>query len=688
MAINETSRKYQIITLVLLILLAFSSISFTYIELKTEPPSRVSFAYNGPLFHQSYMGSRISGDSWLGSIHAGLLGRIRDIDGVHWIPELAEDLPQISADGSSFNITIDLKPGLKFGSGGDLTVDDVIFSYKAAVTPSINTARYAEFATYLENNSVTAIGNTMQFSLTKPTAFYHKLLAMPIIEKALFQERYYNCLYGVYDEHSINRDYCDWRGVDQDNNPTLRFAQGAGPYKVKGFTQNQSLDVDYRWQVLQIVVEKNPNYWDSENVKVDEIEFRWVETNPETLASLDNSSIDITDWLYSFNTTAFASMKHVDSNYIEPTSITEISLNHAHSIWGTGMDTPLGQNDTLQAATAAKYVRQALAHLADRDYIVNEIYEGHAVPAASVIPPPAAGWDETLAPYSYDINQAKILMEKAGYNYSLLTDSDGDGFYEDYFFDVALLVPDFDQFRIEWAERYTSELPRIGIESQLFIHHMTTVLDHTRARPEYQIPPPPDYVQGGYEMVFFHTFFDGFEWEPLDSFRSNEFIPHGLNIYNYANTSLDHLLDNYTQELDFFTRNNLLHQIQKHMKEEVVMIPLVYPQNHMGINCRVKGIDPLLYKEGFLLWKNIGISYASCPDGYGPDVLIRSYSTLDILLLLPGIIAGVGLFGILVYRLIVTRVLEQTEGRLYPDEKIRAKEYIEQAKKIAEDEEN
>jgi len=87
-----------------------------------------------------------------------------------------------------------------------------------------------------------------------------------------------------------------------------------------------------------------------------------------------------------------------------------------HPILGTGVDTPLGQEDPSRAAEAARYVRQAISHLVPRQDIIDTILDGYGTPAVTTpITTLTAGYDSSLEPYSFDVEQAKALLELAGY---------------------------------------------------------------------------------------------------------------------------------------------------------------------------------------------------------------------------------------------------------------------------------
>ena len=94
-----------------------------------------------------------------------------------------------------------------------------------------------------------------------------------------------------------------------------------------------------------------------------------------------------------------------------------MGFNMQHPVFGTGVDTPLGKQDPTRAAEAARYVRQAISHLINRDNIISTILAGYGSSGLTTpITRVTAGYDTSLTPYSYDVTLAKSLLAAAGYD--------------------------------------------------------------------------------------------------------------------------------------------------------------------------------------------------------------------------------------------------------------------------------
>jgi cationic peptide transport system substrate-binding protein len=60
-------------------------------------------------------------------------------------------------------------------------------------------------------------------------------------------------------------------------------------------------------------------------------------------------------------------------------------------------------------------VRQALAHAVNKKAIIEAVYYGSATAADSILPPLSWAYNNSLTPYQYDIEKAKLLLSQAGY---------------------------------------------------------------------------------------------------------------------------------------------------------------------------------------------------------------------------------------------------------------------------------
>lgn len=133
-----------------------------------------------------YTSNSYASAQWQSAIVNGLYKRSTSTH-LAWAPDLAVAMPAISADKKRF--TVDLKSDLVFSNGDPLTADDVVFSFKVAITPAINTNFYVGFIGFMNNDSVLKIDNTrIQITLLQAFAFPFSFLSTPLIPEETWRD--------------------------------------------------------------------------------------------------------------------------------------------------------------------------------------------------------------------------------------------------------------------------------------------------------------------------------------------------------------------------------------------------------------------------------------------------------------------------------------------------------------------
>ncbi len=658
--------RKKILVFVLSILLVLSTVVFSMELSDSKIPSRMTILTPTVFSQSSQFGIQIemigSDALWEKNVHAALISTV-----VHqseeWQPILAEALPvAIEQDDGTYIASITLKPDLKFASGNDLTVEDVLFSYKIDMTKSIREGFiYTYLTNYLESNdSITYEGNTLYFHLKQYDLGVSYVFNMFIYEKAVFQPIYESCEQGDEEE-------CVWQSMDG------FYKQGAGPYKFKSW-ENMTVGNEIKESLL---LEKNPYYWDSENVFIDEILYLYIKDASIAFSQMENHTIDLFDSFYSSNSTTYDPYPEIFS-FKDPSNygVQIYQMNHYHPIFGTGMDTPIGEDDPSQAYKGAKNVRKALVHIIDRDWVIDIAYDGLAEPAVTIVPSNSYGFDETLSPYPYDIDKAKSFMEEAGYDYSTLVDTDNDGLYDNYFFNFTLLTPDWVVARTIWSPHIVTEAAKIGIN---ITNVPLTLPSLWELFGDWNSPLLPA-DQGGYDLMAIGHLFTK-DWFYDHDFSNDSLIPGG-NWSNYVNDSLAELFQDYNAKTDRAARSAILYEIQNVLHEEVVHLPVAYPYSIYGIHCRMDGMENVL-NDYQMPWTNLKIDYSACPEEIQPNFLRDLVRSPQFFLVLPGAISGLVLIGLLVNQIFYARV--KKEVKAHPEkEKARVKEYVKKAKKYVD----
>ncbi len=104
-------------------------------------------------------------------------------------------------------------------------------------------------------------------------------------------------------------------------------------------------------------------------------------------------------------------------NEIPPGQLTLIRKKYPEAlhVWPFLRNEYIGFNQTRPPFKDNLKLRQALCWAVDREGIVNQLYEGAAVPANAVLPPGMPGRDDTIPGSGFDLEKAAQLLAEAGY---------------------------------------------------------------------------------------------------------------------------------------------------------------------------------------------------------------------------------------------------------------------------------
>ncbi len=262
------------------------------------------------------------------------------------------------------SVTFAIRSGVKWNNGTAMTPADVVFTYDLIKkNPSINLAG-------LSISSVTSSGNNV--TLTFPTSQYtnlQEIAGVPILPKSV------------------------WGSVKNpatfaDSNPV-----GTGPYKLKSFTPQG------------FTLTKNPDYWQSSDVKIDNVYFPVYTSNTGALTALFSGQIDWTGNFIPGLQKQFVNTAPAYHHYWEAPGSTNALMPNLHK-WPTNQ----------------LPVRQAISAAIDRNLLASEGEAGLENPvsnATGLTLPTFQAWSGPLAKYAISPTgsaaAAKAILKKAGY---------------------------------------------------------------------------------------------------------------------------------------------------------------------------------------------------------------------------------------------------------------------------------
>jgi len=335
------------------------------------------------------------------------LAERENLDTKKMMPALATNW-EVASDQKSWTVT--LREGVTWHDGVAFTADDVKFTFDSYFNDDIGcpTGAFIKDIIGSKDNVVVVDAKTMKFNLPRPYAYFIETIlgATYVVPKHVLE----------------NVAATDWK--------THTFNTASGSYTVGSYTAKGPIGTgpyvydSYDATTFSNKLTKNPNYWGKATLEaagsfaIDTFYVQQIEEADPAISALKAGDVDVLDSQYSLST-KLGSIEKPWGDYVsyDAFGVQEMGLNMNHPVFGTGVATPLGQNDPTRAAEAARYVRQAISHLIDRDSIIANILAGYG--SAGVTTPitrVTAGFDTSLTPYSYDVNMAKSLLAAAGYN--------------------------------------------------------------------------------------------------------------------------------------------------------------------------------------------------------------------------------------------------------------------------------
>ena len=296
-----------------------------------------------------------------------------------------------------------LREGVQFHNGQEFGAEDVRHTFMSIIDPDFASPIRGLF-NWIESIDIID-DHTVQFNLLFPFSPIISVMDRGIIPR--------------------NADEMDDFGM----NPV-----GTGPYRFVNLDRNVSA-----------LVEANPLYW-GEPPKTQSIEFFIIPDNTTRVAALEAGDIDLVH------------------SPLSPMDIARLRDDDRFTVTEMGglALTFLNFNQRSEVLRERE-VRQAIAHMVDRDTIANHIYRGMDAPASSGLLPGTWSWCDSVQNFPFDPVRGQEILEEAGFTMG------GDGFFQrdGVTLTVNLSTHTEDPNRIQAIEFIQSTLMANGIDARV-----------------------------------------------------------------------------------------------------------------------------------------------------------------------------------------------------------------------------
>ncbi len=344
------------------------------------------------------------------------------------IPALAEKW-EVASDGKTW--TVNLRKNVKWHDGVAFTAQDVKFTFDSYMNDAVAspTGAFVKEIVGTPANVVVVDDYTVKFNLPKPYAYFvETILSGFIIPKHVLG----NVPPADWKNHAFNTA----SGSYKVGTYTAYGPIGTGPYMYAAYDPTTAANI----------MSKNDNYWNKAALeaagtfKIETLFVQCIQGSDAAISALKAGSVHVLDSQYHLEK-KLASIEKPWGDYIsyDAYGVQELGFNMQHPVFGTGVDTPLGKKDPTRAAEAARYVRQAISHLIDRQKIIDTIIDGYGSPGVTTpVTAVTAGFDTSLKAHPYDETLAKSLLAGAGYETGVAPPA-GD-FLQEYGMYLAVIV--------------------------------------------------------------------------------------------------------------------------------------------------------------------------------------------------------------------------------------------------------
>jgi len=296
-----------------------------------------------------------------------------DVDGTI-VPHLAEEW-SVSDDGLTY--TFQIRKGVKFHDGSEMTAEDVAFSMNRLIT--IGEGFSYLFIPYVKE-AVATDEYTVEFHMKQTFGpFLSSLVRMSVLNKEIVMNNLGEGPYGEFGDYG--KAYL------------LTADAGCGPYTITSVSVSESM-----------TAEKFEDYylgWGENNPE--KIQFVAVNDSATIRTLMSNRELEITDeWQSMENLNTLSAIDGIDVTNMYTGAVVNLEMN------------------TAIAPTDDIHFRKALAYLMDYATVTSSIYPD-AKQAKGPVSASYQGSDDTLFQYSYDLEKALEELKQSPY-YDQLAD--------------------------------------------------------------------------------------------------------------------------------------------------------------------------------------------------------------------------------------------------------------------------
>lgn len=450
-------------------------------------------------------------------------------------------------------ITLELREGITFHDGSELTAADVKYNFDWQLDPDNNAPNKGLVGPVDE---VTVVDeHTVEVSLTDP--YPDALQNWARAFDGVVPE-------GAHGERSEEKGTAGFAGTELSRNPV-----GSGPYEFVEWVSGS-----------HIVLQKNEDYWIDGVPTADAAVFEFIGDEAAKLAALISGSVQIVDKVPYRDYDTIKRMPDVETKRVPGIQTQILYLNLSAPPFGISAD-QVGDED---AVKKAYHARKFLFHAVDREEIADELFYGMASIQHGPWYPDSDWTSPKLKKMPlHDPELAREHLEKAGY-------ADGGLSFRimatnaQWFVDVSTIIQ-------EQLRSYDVEVEVIPIDKSAFFDTMYETVDWEVGMEDWGL-----------------SNFSALSWLWSAYYRNN----HNHNHWHHASPDLTEdyhpsvpghgkfveLYDEAEVEPDEEKRKQLVWEMQELVTENVIQVDLMFLDNLYAWSSGVEGYGDGLGSQG------------------------------------------------------------------------------------------
>ena len=327
------------------------------------------------------------------------------------VPAAAESW-DVSEDGLTY--TFHIRENAKWNDGVDLTANDYEYTMKLMADPAVASTNAWLFDGVIVNfgEALYSEGKTPDEIAVK--ALDAKTLEIQLVNPASYFLELLSSLYPVRQDK-----YEEW---GESYGTSAEKIVCSGPFQVESWSQN-----------TEMVLVKNPNYWNAENVQLTQINHKIIQETATAIQAFITGDID--------------EVSTSDPNWGQ--MIEEADMSNVETVPGNAPEF-LMFNLSNEYLSNTK-IRQALSAAFDREQFVNDLRDGQATPIYSVMPDTMMVGD---TPYHELVNDQNYFVKQLQEEIT-----DPKALFEEGLKELGK-DPDTSKVTLRYASRGTSELSK------------------------------------------------------------------------------------------------------------------------------------------------------------------------------------------------------------------------------------